>query len=314
MSKISNITVDDIVISLTTINDTEYFCLTDMVSNQEDGSKLIEKWLTNKNTIEFLGIWEQLNNKNFNSPEFGGILAEAGTNRFYMSVKQWITKTNAIGVTAKTGKHGGTYAHKDIAFNFGLYISPLFNLTLIKEFQRLKEIENNQYGLEWNIKRVLSKANYHIHTDAIKNYIVPKANYTQAKEWLLYADEADLLNIVLFGCTAKQWRESNPQRTLNGENIRDIASINELVILSNIESLNSIFIKNGLTKKERFRILLETVKDQKESLDKMDYMRGLKKESNDTYIKAIDVKHDLSSHNQNLKKALDYSPKDKDNK
>ena len=262
----------------------DYICLTDMVSNQEDGSKLIEKWLTNKNTIEFLGIWEQLYNPDFNSPEFGGIMNQAGTNRFYLSVKQWIEKTGAIGIKARAGKNGGTYAHKDIAFNFGLYISPVFNLLLIKEFQRLKEIENNQYGLEWNVKRVLSKANYHIHTKAVKEYIVPKAGYSQAKEWILYADEADLLNIVLFGCTAKQWREVNPSRALNNENIRDMASINELAILTNLESLNSTLIKNGVVRKDRFKILHDTVKEQRKVLDSIDFLKTIKKESNTTFI------------------------------
>lgn len=189
-------------------------------------------------------MWEQLNSKNFNSPEFGGIMAEAGTNRFYMSVKQWVTRTNAVGITARAGSQVGVlFAHRDIAFNFGLYISPMFNLIFIKEFQRLKEIEANKYGIEWDVKRILSKANYQVQAAAVKNYIVPKAGYTQAKEWLLYADEADLLNIVLFGTTARQWREVNPARHLKGENIRDMASINELAILSNLESLNSILIK-----------------------------------------------------------------------
>ncbi|MDB5115913.1 MAG: hypothetical protein JWQ79_1405 [Mucilaginibacter sp.] len=281
-----------------------------MVANQDEGSKLIEKWLTNKNTIEFLGIWEQLNNEKFNSPEFGGIMSEAGTNRFYMSVKQWVSRTNAIGINAQAGANGGTFAHKDIAFNFGLYISPLFNLMLIKEFQRLKEVESNLYGLEWNVKRILSKANYHIQTKAVKDYIVPHAGYTRAKEWLLYADEADSLNIVLFGCPAKDWRDNNPQRVLNGENIRDMASINELAILTNIESLNSTLIKNRLSKKDRFRILVETVKEQKETLDKIDYVKSIKKLSNSSFI---DEKKNssLSDFNNKLKQALNHNPKDK---
>ncbi|MFL0074858.1 KilA-N domain-containing protein [Tenacibaculum maritimum] len=269
MAKRNSIIVQGTTINITSTKEDDYISLTDMVSNQEEGSKLIEKWLTNKNTIEFLGIWEQLNNDNFNSPEFGGIMGEAGTNRFFMSVKQWVNRTNASGIKATAGRYGGTYAHKDIAFNFGLYISPMFNLVLIKEFQRLKEVESNQYGLEWNVRRVLSKANYQVQTDAIKKYIVPKAGYSKAKEWLLYANEADLLNIVLFGCTAKDWRESNPTRALNGENVRDIASINELAILSNIESLNSTLIKNNVSKRNRFKILSETVKEQKETLKKL---------------------------------------------
>lgn len=285
MSKNKSITVDNIVISITDINNNkDYICLTDMVSNQEEGSKIIEKWLTNKNTIEFLGIWEQINNKSFNSPEFGGIMSEAGTNRFYMSVKQWGNRTGAIGITAKTGKYGGTYAHKDIAFNFGMYISPMFNLLLIKEFQRLKEIEHNKYGLEWNVKRILSKANYQVQTEAIKKYIIPKAGYNQAKEWLLYADEADLLNIALFNCTAKEWRLANPERVLSGENIRDMASINDLTILTNIESLNSTLIKSGLSKKARFKIIRDTVIEQRQVLDKIDFMKNIKKISNTTYV------------------------------
>ena len=310
MSKISKLNIQDITINLTKINDDDYICLTDMTANQDEGSKLIEKWLTNKNTIEFLGIWEELNNKMFNSPEFGGIMSEAGTNRFYMSVKQWIERTGAVGITAKTGKYGGTYAHKDIAFNFGLYISPMFNLLLIKEFQRLKEIEQNQYGLEWNVKRILSKANYKIHTDAVKNYILPKANFSKAKEWLLYADEADLLNITLFGQTANDWRDNNPQRHLNGENIRDSASINELAILSNLENLNSILIKNNLSKKDRFRILSETVIEQKKTLDEIDFMKSLKKDSDLTYIEKPKI--ELSEFNKSLKTALTFNPKDTD--
>lgn len=304
MSKLKTFKVDDLLISVKRINDNDYISLTNMVSNQEDGSKLIEKWLTNKNTIEFLGIWEQLNNNSFNSPEFGGIMSEAGTNRFYMSVKQWINRTGAIGITAQAGANGGTFAHKDIAFNFGLYISPLFNLMLIKEFQRLKEIESNVYGLEWNVKRVLSKANYHIHTKAIKDYIVPKAGYSQAKEWLLYADEADLLNVSLFGCTAKQWRDSNPKRVLMGENIRDMASINELAILANIESLNSTLIKNGISKRDRFRILIETVKEQRSTLDKIDYVKSIKKQSESSFVEAKEIKPKLSDFNKKLITAI----------
>jgi len=164
-----------------------------------------------------------------------------------------------------------------------MWISSLFQLYIVKEYQRLKEIESNQYGLEWNVKRVLSKANYQIHTDAVKNYIIPKLTYSQKKEWV-YAEEADLLNAALFGCTARQWKESNPQRALNGENIRDMASINELAILTNLESLNATLIKNGVDKKNRLRILFETVKDQKETLDKIDYLKAIKKISDATYV------------------------------
>ncbi|MGB0948995.1 MAG: KilA-N domain-containing protein [Marinirhabdus sp.] len=233
MPKNQKLNVDSVIISLTEINDTDYISLTDMVVNHEEGSKLIEKWLTNKNTIEFLGMWEQLNNEEFNSPEFGGIMQDAGTNRFYMSVKQWTERTSAIGITAKAGRSGGTYAHKDIAFNFGLYISPMFNLLLIKEYQRLKEQESDKYNLEWDIKRVLSKVNYHIHTDAVQNHIIPKSNKPEDKKWLEYAEEADLLNVALFGCTAKEWKLANPEHAKNKKNMRDFASINELIVMSN---------------------------------------------------------------------------------
>ena len=243
---------------------------------------MIEKWLTNKNTIEYLGVWKELSNPNFNSPEFGGIKNEAGVNRFYMSVKRWIERTNAIGIVSKAGKYGGTYAHKDIAFHFAMWISPIFQLYIVKEYQRLKELESNQYNLEWNVKRILSKANYHIHTDAVKNYILP--TLSELKEAFVYADEADLLNLAMFGCTAKQWKAANPERALKGENIRDIASINELAILSNIESLNASLIKHNITKEERFKILVETIKEQRAVLDKVDYLKSIKKLSNDTYI------------------------------
>ena len=274
--------VQDVEINIRVINEADYISLTDMTINQEEGSRLIEKWLTNKNTIEYLGVWEELNNPNFNSPEFGGIKNEAGVNRFYMSVKQWIERTNAIGIVSKVGKYGGTYAHKDIAFHFAMWISPIFQLYIVKEYQRLKELESNQYNLEWNVKRILSKANYHIHTDAVKNYILP--TLSDLKEAFVYADEADLLNLAMFGCTAKQWKVANPERALKGENIRDIASINELAILSNIESLNASLIKHNIAKEERFKILVETIKEQRAVLDKVDYLKSIKKLSNDTYI------------------------------
>ena len=274
--------VQDVEINIRVINEADYISLTDMTINQEEGSRLIEKWLTNKNTIEYLGVWEELNNPNFNSPEFGGIKNEAGVNRFYMSVKQWIERTNAIGIVSKVGKYGGTYAHKDIAFHFAMWISPIFQLYIVKEYQRLKELESNQYNLEWNVKRILSKANYHIHTDAVKTYILP--TLSELKEAFVYADEADLLNLAMFGCTAKQWKAANPERALKGENIRDIASINELAILSNIESLNASLIKNNVAKEERFKILVETIKEQRAVLDKVDYLKSIKKLSNETYI------------------------------
>ena len=318
MSKNSNIIVNDISINILSVNADDFICLTDMVKGKGDESRaadVIKNWIRNRGTIEFLGTWEQIYNPNFKVVEFDHFKKEAGLPTFVLSVSNWVETTNAIGIFSKSGKNGGTYAHRDIAFEFGAAISPIFKLYLIKEYQRLKEIESNQYGIEWNFKRVLSKANYQIHTDAVKNYIVPKAGYAQAKEWLLYADEADMLNIALFGTTAKQWRDVNPQRVLIGENIRDMASINELAILSNLESLNSILIKNGLPKKDRFKILRETVIDQKKSLDSIDMVKTIKKDNDYTFIdyQKKNSKPE-STFDQKLKGLLNVPPPNKDKK
>ncbi len=212
-----------------TVSERDYISLTDMVKNIENGLSLIEKWLRNKNTIEFIGIWEEMYNPHFNSPEFEGIKNAAGLNRFILSVKQWIEKTNSIGIIAKAGRYGGTYAHKDIAFEFASWVSPQFKLYLLKEFQRLKEQEQAQIG--WSAKRELAKINYHIHTDAIKKNLIP-AELTAKQTSIIYASEADVLNMALFGVTAKDWRDANPD--LKG-NIRDYATINELNCLSNMK-------------------------------------------------------------------------------
>jgi hypothetical protein len=225
----------------------DYISLTDMVRSFEDGLVLIEKWLRNKNTIEFIGIWEQLHNPVFNSPEFEGIKNEAGLNRFTLSVKKWIEKTNAIGIVAKTGRYGGTYAHKDIAFEFGSWLSPEFKLYLIVEFQRLKEEENRVLSLEWNLQRTLAKINYRIHTDAVKENLIPP-RITTARITAIYANEADLLNVALFGVTAREWRETNPDKV---GNIRDHSSLEQLVVLSNLESINSVLIHQGLSQADR---------------------------------------------------------------
>jgi hypothetical protein len=228
------------------IND-DYISLTDMVKSIENGLVLIEKWLRNKNTIEFLGIWEEIYNSDFNSPEFEGIKNEAGLNRFSLSVKMWINKTNAIGIVAKAGRYGGTYAHKDIAFEFASWISPKFKLYLIKEFQRLKNDEIEKQKLGWDIKRTIVKMNYHIHTDAIKTHLIPK-DISKAKTSFIYASEADLLNIALFGMTAKEWNDKNPK--LEG-NMRDYATAEQLVVLANLENLNADYIKQGLSNEDR---------------------------------------------------------------
>ena len=241
----AKINVNKTEITVIEIDEKDYISLTDMVRNIENGLALIEKWLRNKNTIEFLGIWEEMYNPLFNSPEFEGIKNMAGLNRFILSVKQWVEKTNSKGIVAKAGRYGGTYAHKDIAFEFASWVSPQFKLYLLKEFQRLKEEEQKQLG--WSAKRELAKINYHIHTDAIKQNLIPK-ELTAQQVSIIYANEADVLNVALFGITAKQWRDTNPD--LKG-NIRDYATINELICLSNMENLNAVFINEGLSQKER---------------------------------------------------------------
>lgn len=241
----------------------DFISLTDMTKGFEDGLVLIEKWLRNKNTIEFIGIWEQLNNPDFNSPEFEGIKNEAGLNRFTLSVKKWIEKTAAIGMMAKTGRYGGgTFAHRDIAFEFGSWLSPEFKLYLIKEFQRLKDDENDRLKLGWNFQRTLAKVNYKIHTDAIKDNLIPK-ELTKSQINFVYANEADLLNVALFGITAKDWRNANHKTK---GNIRDDASIEQLVVLSNMESINAVLIHQGLKQSERLLQLNKIAITQMKSL------------------------------------------------
>ena len=257
----AKIKVQNTEVTIITYDEKDYISLTDMVRNIENGLALIEKWLRNKNTIEFLGIWEEMYNPEFNSPEFEGIKNEAGLNRFILSVKQWVEKTKSKGIIAKAGRYGGTYAHKDIAFEFASWVSPQFKLYLLKEFQRLKEQEQAQLG--WTAKRELSKINYHIHTDAIKQNLIP-AEVTAKQASIIYSDEADMLNVAMFGITAKMWRERYPQ--LKG-NIRDYASINELICLSNMENLNAVFIEQGIPQGERLIKLNQVAIQQMRVLD-----------------------------------------------
>lgn len=241
--------VDGSEIQVFRIEDEDFISLTDMVRKSENGSGLIEKWLRNKNTIEFIGIWEEMYNSNFNYDEYEEILKEAGLNRFIISVKQWVERTNSRGIIAKAGRYGGTYAYKDIAFEFASWVSPQFKLYLIREFDRLKTEEQAQIG--WNAKRELSKINYRIHTDAIKEFLIP-AELTKQQMSVVYANEADVLNMALFGITAKQWREANPDKE---GNIRDYAGINELICLSNMENINALFIEEGMAQAERLKKL-----------------------------------------------------------
>lgn len=239
----------------------DYISLTDMIKAFGD-DHLIYQWMRNRNTLEFLGIWEQLHNPNFKGTEFDTFRAQAGLNSFTLTPKKWIEATGAIGFESRAGRGGGTFAHRDIAFEFGTWLSPEFKLYLIKEFQRLKETEAERQSLEWNLNRSLSKLNYRIHTDAIKEHLIPPS-LTKRQESFVYADEADLLNVALFGKTAKQWRDANPE--LEG-NMRDYATAAQLLVMVNLESLNAQWVRDGLKQPERLRRLREAAVSQLKSL------------------------------------------------
>jgi len=261
MAKNKKINIEGKEITIIAQKETDYISLTDMARSQHQEVVII-KWLSLKSTIEYLGEWEALYNPDFNYTEFGIIKNTAGSNNFVLSVKQWIKATNAVGLTAKAGRYGGTYAHKDIAFHFGMWISPKFQLLLVKEYQRLKEDENDRLKLEWNFQRTLAKVNYHIHTDAIKENLIPeKLNKKQVS--FIYANEADVLNIALFGKTAKQWREENPKEK---GNIRDYATIEQLVVLSNMESINAMLIQQDVNQSQRLEQLNKLAITQMKSL------------------------------------------------
>jgi hypothetical protein len=261
--KNQSLTVQGIEVHVTTRDDEDYICLTDMVKGFNDGDTLVKSWFRNKNTIEFIGVWERLNNPNFNWVEFDLIKSEAGLNRFTMSAKQWAQRTNGIGIIAKTGRYAsGTYAHKDIAFEFGSWLNPEFKLYLIKEFQRLKESEIKSGKLEWNIRRSLTKTNYRIQTDAIKTYLIPP-QITKAQEGYIYASEADLLNVALFGKTSKEWKTSNPDKD---GSLRDNATVEQLVVLASLESQNALLIEQQKPQPERLEILNKLARKQIKSL------------------------------------------------
>ncbi len=244
--KQTTIDVQGIAVAIRSEKDGDFISLTDMLKAR-DGDFFISDWLRNRNTVEFLGIWEGINNPRFNYGEFATIKSQAGLNSYKLSVKEWAEKTGAIGLRAAAGRYGGTYAHKDIAFEFGMWISPAFKLHLIREFQRLKDEESRRSTLAWDLNRTLSKINYRIHTDAIKEHLVPP-EITAAQAAITYANEADVLNVALFGIPARQWRSANPK--LDG-NIRDHATIEQLLVMANLESMNAEFIHTGLPQGER---------------------------------------------------------------
>jgi hypothetical protein len=269
-SKKSTIEVQGTAVTILTTKDEDYISLTDMLK-AKDGDFFISDWLRNRNTVEFLGIWESVHNPSFNSGEFAIIKSQAGLNSYKLSVKDWVEKTGAIGLKASAGRYGGTFAHKDIAFEFGMWISPEFKIYLIKEFQRLKDDENRRLSLAWNLNRTLSKLNYRIHTDAVKTHLIPP-EVTPAQAAMTYASEADVLNMALFGQTARQWRDANPK--LEG-NMREYATIEQLLVLANIEGMNAEFIHMGLAQGERLKRLNQIAIRQMQTLTANSALRQL---------------------------------------
>ena len=258
------ITVQDIPITVSMADEEDYICITDMAAAKSDNSRaadVIRNWLRNRSTLEFLSTWEEMYNPNFKVFESEHFKKDVGLVTFTPSVSEWVEKTDAIGLFVKKGRYGGTFAHKDIAFEFASAISPVFKLYLIREFQRLKTQENDLRKIEWDAKRFLSKNNYLIQTDAVKNYLIPVCNYREDLQWLPYAEEADILNVALFGFTAKAWRDANPELAKNS-NVSDYATINELTVLSNLESHNAQMIREGKSKADRFKILKEIAEYQ----------------------------------------------------
>lgn len=253
--------VQGVEIHITNKNDEDYISLTDMVSKFDGGGTLIESWLRNKETVEFLGVWERLNNPNFNSPGFEGIRSKAGLNRFTMSVRQWSEQTNGVGLAAKAGRYGGTFAHKDIAFEFGSWLSPEFKLYLITEFQRFKQAEAAK-GLDWDVRRTLAKVQYRVHTDAVKEHLIPP-QLSSKDVGFVYANEADILNKALFGMTAAEWKKANPQAK---GNIRDSATMEQLVVMSSLESQNALLIEQGMANHQRLAFLNTKARAQLQSL------------------------------------------------
>lgn len=326
MSKVQKLIVDETEIALLQIDGKDHICLTDMIK-AKDGDFFISDWLRNSNTLEYLAAWEALNNPDFNYGEFAIIRSESGVNSFKISVKDWKHRTNAIGLQAKTGRYGGTYAHIDIAFNFGMWISPAFQLYIVKEYQRLKEIESNQLNLEWNVRRLMTKVNYGLHTDAVQKHIIPKSTLPETRKSLEYATEADILNLAVYGYTAKQWKEANPEHALNGKNMRDFSSITDLLIMQNIETVSSELIKRDTSRQARFKYLKNMADELRVQFDKVDIIKSIKKTKDTTYLDAENMtpeqieseskkdileanRKNLSDFNKKLKQGLDWNPKE----
>jgi hypothetical protein len=268
----SKINVEGANITIVKKGENEYFSLTDMVKKFENNHVLIGNWLRKKDTLEYLGIWERIHNQSFKLIEFDEFRENAGTNRFTLSPQQWIAKTGATGIISKSGRNGGTYAHKDIAMHFAMWLSPEFQLLIVKEFQRLKENEAKLINHEWDYRRFLSKVNYRIHTDAIKDVIIPKyQNLSREEEGYIYANEAEMLNMAVFGITSRKWKNDNPEMVLRGLSLREVSTIPQLTVLANIETYNAILLKEGLPPKERLEKLKFHATEQLKSLSTYKY-------------------------------------------
>lgn len=272
MSK-KKLSVDGIEIHLQTIDDRDYLSLSDM-AKEEGGIERIRNWMRNRDTIEFLATWEQIHNPDFNVVQMHQITEEIGLNRFLMSPQKWSDGTGAIGLISKRGRYGGVYAHKDIAYHFAMWLSPRFSLLMITEFDRLKAEESDRKQLQWSYQRFLSKVNYRLHTDSIRDHLIPKLQAAKPGKWLIYADEADLLNKAVFGLTAKEWREANPDLVSQG-NMRDFADIIQLNVLANLESLNAVMIEAGTNKEKRFELLVKTAISQYQRLSEHEGLKRL---------------------------------------
>lgn len=286
MTKYRKINLGDLVVHVSSgLDDSAYISLTDMAKQGSGGEDRIRNWMRNKNTLEFLGIWEQINNPDFKPVEFDRFRNEAGSNSFTMRPQKWIEATSAIGITSKSGRYGGTYAHEDIAFEFATWLSPAFKLLLITEFKRLKQIENSKLNLEWNTRRLLAKTNYNLHTRAVKDFILPDSVLPKDRQGIEYANEAELLNSAVFGLTSQEWLQANPKAVLEKKNLRDMASINELVVLSNIEAFNSEFIKMKVEREKRRVILAKIAQEQLENLNRDEArVKSLKRTAEDLYL------------------------------
>lgn len=274
MAKVRVLQVQHSNINVITQEESDFISLTDIARYKDAGhtDSIIQNWMRNRNTIELLGFWESIYNPNFKPLEFEGFRKQAGLNSFVMTPKRWIETTNAIGIVSKSGRYGGTFAHKDIALEFASWISIEFKLYVIKEFQRLKDDENNRLKLEWNLQRTIAKVNYHIHTDAIKENLIPE-KVTKQQASFVYANEADLLNVALFGVTAKEWRDKNTDKK---ENLRDFATLEQLVVLSNMESINALLIRQGLNQNQRLIELNKVAISQMKSLLESNSLKKLK--------------------------------------